>query len=206
MTEISSAELTKARGAVLRNAESLLSDSLLLQANGRLARSFATAVLAAEEFGKLAMLVRAFYAVNRNESFDWRRLDKRMRNHQDKLRLFLLIRYINDSNAAVWTRPKDVLVDYLADRAEQRLLDMAKQDGFYVTVGDSFLREPDEAITPEMAGNMRHTTVGTGQFFATGERTDQQRSNLGGIADLYGKIVCLADDLISDPGRVLLPR
>ena len=67
-------QLRRSRTAVLRNASELLSDALCLQVDNRFARAFALSVLAAEELGKLAMLVRASYALNANETFDWDRL------------------------------------------------------------------------------------------------------------------------------------
>ena len=127
-----------------------------------------------------------------------------MRDHKSKLQLFLLIRYINSSNAAAWKDPKATLIQQFKDPAVRKQLNIGKQDGLYVTVSEGDSPVPSDDISQTVAHEMWYSTQTHLKFFEAGEQQDPN-SSFAGIADLYGHIVCLAEDLIRDPAAVNLP-
>lgn len=206
MNPISSAELKKARALVLANATELLQDSLFLLNDSRYARSYALTVLAREEMAKLAMVIRAVYALNANEQFDWDRFERRMKRHDEKLEVFALIEIINSPHLSQALDKKAELKRLLSEPENRRRLNEGKQDGFYGSVSADGIRTPADVISDGDARALYHRTSTMLQFFSSGEETDPQTSSFAGIQDLYGKIIRLAEDFIESPDNVVLPR
>lgn len=69
----------------LRNAQELCDESDILHNHGKYARSFALSHFAREEFGKSFMLFRVLVDVAAGEKVDWKKLNRRFRDHKQKL-------------------------------------------------------------------------------------------------------------------------
>lgn len=206
MKPIAAVDLKKARALVLANATELLEDALFLLNDGRYARSYALTVLAREEMAKLAMVVRAVYALNTHEQFDWDRFDRRIKSHEAKLEVFALVEIIISTNLSQQVDKKAELRRLLSEPENRRRLNEGKQDGFYVSVSAEGVRLPSDVISAELARSLYHRTRTMLEFFRSGEETNPGTSVFAGITDLYGKIICLAEDFIESPDSVVLPR
>jgi len=204
MKPIAAADLKKARALVLANATELLEDALFLLNDGRYARSYALTVLAREEMAKLAMVVRA--VLNAHEQFDWDRFDRRIKRHEAKLEVFALVEIIISTNLSQQVEKKAELRRLLSEPENRRRLNEGKQDGFYVSVSAKGVRLPSDVIFDELARSLYDRTRTMLEFFRSGEETDPDTSVFAGITDLYGKIICLAEDFIESPDSVVLPR
>jgi AbiV family abortive infection protein len=69
----------------LRNAQELCDESELLHKNEMYARSYALSHFAREELGKSFMLFRALIEVSAGIKIDWKKLNRRFRDHKQKL-------------------------------------------------------------------------------------------------------------------------
>lgn len=69
----------------LRNAQELCDESEILHKHGKFARSFALSHFAREEFGKSFMLFRVLVDVSAGVKVDWKKLNRRFRDHKQKL-------------------------------------------------------------------------------------------------------------------------
>jgi AbiV family abortive infection protein len=69
----------------LRNAQELCDESGILHKHGKYARSFALSHFAREEFGKSLMLFRVLVDVSAGVKVDWKKLNRRFRDHKQKL-------------------------------------------------------------------------------------------------------------------------
>lgn len=69
----------------LRNAQELCDEAEILHKNGKYARSFALSHFAREEFGKSFMLFRVLVDVSAGVKVDWKKLNRRFRDHKQKL-------------------------------------------------------------------------------------------------------------------------
>ena len=69
----------------LRNAQELCDESEILHKHGKFARSFALSHFAREEFGKSFMLFRVLIDVSAGVKVDWKKLNRRFRDHKQKL-------------------------------------------------------------------------------------------------------------------------
>lgn len=69
----------------LRNAQELCDESELLHNNVKYARSFALSHFSREELGKSFMLFRALIDVSTGVKVDWKKLNRRFRDHKQKL-------------------------------------------------------------------------------------------------------------------------
>lgn len=74
-------------GAVkcLRNAQELCDEAEILHKHEKYARSFALSHFAREEFGKSFMLFRTLIDVAAGKKVDWKKLNRRFRDHKQKL-------------------------------------------------------------------------------------------------------------------------
>ncbi|WP_217513166.1 AbiV family abortive infection protein [Vibrio metschnikovii] len=69
----------------LRNAQELCDEAEILHEHGKYARSFALSHFAREEFGKSVMLFRVLVDVSAGVKVDWKKLNRRFRDHKQKL-------------------------------------------------------------------------------------------------------------------------
>ena len=69
----------------LKNAQDLCDEAEILHKHDKFARSFALSHFAREEFGKCFMLFRALVDVASGQKVDWKKLNRRFRDHKQKL-------------------------------------------------------------------------------------------------------------------------
>ncbi|EGQ8156801.1 AbiV family abortive infection protein [Vibrio alginolyticus] len=69
----------------LRNAQELCDEAEILHKHEKYARSFALSHFAREEFGKSFMLFRTLIDVAAGKKVDWKKLNRRFRDHKQKL-------------------------------------------------------------------------------------------------------------------------
>lgn len=69
----------------LGNAQELCDESEILHKHGKFARSFALSHFAREEFGKSFMSFRVLVDVSAGVKVDWKKLNRRFRDHKQKL-------------------------------------------------------------------------------------------------------------------------
>ena len=69
----------------LRNAQELCDEAEILHKHGKYARAFALSHFAREEFGKSLMLFRVLVDVSAGVKVDWKKLNRRFRDHKQKL-------------------------------------------------------------------------------------------------------------------------
>ncbi|GEN27693.1 hypothetical protein HVA01_13390 [Halovibrio variabilis] len=77
----------------LRNSQELCDEAEILHKNNKYARSFALSHFAREEFGKSFMLFRVLVDVASGHKIDWKKLNRRFRDHKQKL--------VNDSAISI---------------------------------------------------------------------------------------------------------
>jgi AbiV family abortive infection protein len=206
MTTLSLGQLTAARQTILCNAEDLLDDALLLLNERRYARSYAVSVLALEEMAKLAMVIGVKYSLEADKPADWKRFHERLLNHKDKLKLIALIWILLSTNLTGNPDPKAEMCRLLQDPEHRSKLNEGKQDGFYVGLRAGGIKDPRTVISEAAARDLYLHSKTLIQFFLSGEEETPQTSSFEGIPDLYGKYICLADDLSESPETVTLPR
>jgi AbiV family abortive infection protein len=91
----------------LANAGELLDEPELLLENEHNARAYFLAHIACEEMAKSPMLYRVACELALDLAPDWRKLDRRPRDHQDKIRNVLTMDYFQSEIRADDSDPKD---------------------------------------------------------------------------------------------------
>lgn len=69
----------------MRNAQELCDEAEILHEHRKYARSFALSHFAREEFGKSLMLFRVLVDVSAGVKVDWKKLNRRFRDHKQKI-------------------------------------------------------------------------------------------------------------------------
>jgi hypothetical protein len=101
---------------------------------------------------------------------------------------------------------KSALERLLQNPENRQKLNVGKQDGFYVALTAESVQKPTDVIDDQRSRMLYLDTRAMLEFFRSGEETDPDTSFFACIQDLYGKIVCLAEDFIESPENVVLPR
>lgn len=199
MRALSLDQIEAARQLLISNARELVNESNLLIKEGRYARSYALAHIACEELSKIPMLVRAGTWVALGLPVDWKKLDKRLRNHQGKLRQVEVLRYAFDLSGVgddnfVAKLEKGVasltaMLDHTSNQgmsreSEARLmkglsrvpgLNKLKNLSLYVSYeeqGNRFI-QPTDAIRRDLADAMHQDALGQLAFYEKAEATTQ---------------------------------
>jgi AbiV family abortive infection protein len=86
MRPLSIEEIESARIKLLRNAESLFAESLLLYEHGFFARAYTLAHICCEELAKIPMLVGAGLDLANGDEVDWKKLFRRLTDHKEKIK------------------------------------------------------------------------------------------------------------------------
>jgi AbiV family abortive infection protein len=89
-------EITEARSKILSNAEELIEEAGILFSNNKFPRSFALAHLACEELAKLPILNTAALNLLIGEKNDWRKINRRLTSHTEKLQVSAGMDYMWD--------------------------------------------------------------------------------------------------------------
>jgi AbiV family abortive infection protein len=136
--ELSVEELLDGYREALANAGELLDEAELLLENEHYARAYFLAHIACEEMAKSPMFYRVACELALDLSTDWRKLDRRLRDHQDKIRNVLTMDYFQSEIRA----DDSDLRDYEEDLAKVPVHNEAKNDSLYVGLTDKGFARP----------------------------------------------------------------
>ncbi len=142
------------RAEILNNARALVEEAEILLGHQRYARAYALSHLASEELAKLPMLVRAAVEVACGVSVDWKRLDKRLRDHVEKADMAMDMDFLSGR------MPPE---DYLDTKAPQ--LNRLKNDSLYVGISAGAFVGPAQTISKEAAVAMYEASRRRLRFF-----------------------------------------
>lgn len=143
MKALSIEEIESARAKLLRNAESLFSESQLLYEHSFFPRAYCLAHLCCEELAKIPMLVGVGLDLVNGEEIDWVKLHRRLTRHQDKINAMHCLDYFQSEIRA---EDSDVIEYETALKTTHHLNDM-KNNSLYAGLVDSVFREPREVVT-----------------------------------------------------------
>jgi len=85
MDTLSIDQLNELRLIIFDNAESFYKEAQCLHENGFYARAYLSAYYTLEELGKIPMIVGALGKLVSNNAVDWKKFNKRFRNHVNKI-------------------------------------------------------------------------------------------------------------------------
>jgi AbiV family abortive infection protein len=134
--------------ALLRNATNLIAESVILRENGHFARAFALAHLAREELAKGMMLSAAGFKVLFDTPVDWKKLNKRFRNHEEKL-ILEGVQAAAHVGALGHSTHSNVILKHAAAMARHR--NKLKNTSLYVEIDEGKVSQPAEAVTEEQS-------------------------------------------------------
>jgi AbiV family abortive infection protein len=198
--------LSDARAVLIDNSKTLLDDAIHLIIDKRAARGIALAVLAREEMGKLAIVIRTHYLLKEGQYIDWERFKKRTRDHAEKLKISAFVEAIRSNNLSGVAEPEKALIRLASQREMRQWLEDQKQDGFHVRISHAGVKAPSDIIELSQAEAVYNRTRRLWHFFESNDRYNPETTFFAGIQDLYGKTIALADDLCEHPELVKLPR
>ena len=116
-------------------------DAELLFASQRYARAFSLSVIAIEEASKIPYLLECAEKISGGQAVDWPGVHKFLNSHQQKLMANLMnFKRVQSPNKV----PAKGTADWEDAVARVREMDGFKQDGFYVSIGDTGSSAPDE--------------------------------------------------------------
>lgn len=146
------------RAEILNNARALVEEAEILLGHQRYARAYALSHLASEELAKLPMLVRAAVEVACGISVDWKRLDKRLRDHVEKADMAMDVGFLSGQ------MPPE---EYLSTKTAH--LNRLKNDSLYVGTSAGAFVAPAQAISKETAVAMYEASRRRLRFFGVVE-------------------------------------
>lgn len=140
-------QMREGSAKILSNAKELVSDADLLFAHQKFARTYTLAHLACEELSKILILFRAATKLVTKREVDWKELDKRLRDHNGKIRMGFIGDYI------LTTKPNEPQrTDGPMSAIEHwYVFNNLKNESLYTTLlGDNF-QAPADVISPSSA-------------------------------------------------------
>jgi|SRR5829696_7426501 len=150
MRELSLEELLDGCRKAIANARELLEEADLLSENEHYARAYFAAHIACEEMAKAPMLHRAAYELTLGLSPDWRKLDRRLRDHEEKIRNVFTMEYFQSD-----VRPDNSdLTAYQEDLDRVPLENQAKNHSLYVGLEPEGFVQPSARFDRETAEAM----------------------------------------------------
>lgn len=192
MKPLSIDQIEEARSKILLNATELIEEAELLLRNGRFTRAYSLAHLACEEMARIPMLVRAAMDKTRKRPVDWKRLDRRLRSHTEKITGILHTDYLMDPH----TKNDEDIKRLNESLAKVEDFNMLKNQSLYTTlVGDSFLR-PFETIPPDLATNLVELARNRLRFFQAVELPTQGRLEQMAKSSEFQSLLSLMDELL----------
>jgi len=147
---ISVEQIEEARLKILANAQSLLVEAELLFQHHHLARTYTLAHLACEELAKLPMLVTIGKKLVLGYAVDWKKLNRRFRNHSAKINNLHTLDYMCSE---IQTDDSDVN-DYYQALSSTASMNDRKNHSLYVGISDLGVVAPADVINLQIAEAM----------------------------------------------------
>lgn len=145
MSKFSIKEIEKIRIKFLDNARELLEEVDLLFENKKFARAYSLAHLACEELAKIIMISRVAYEVMRDKNIDWKRVNRRLRNHKEKIKDILALDFLYSSK----TKNDEDVKNFYKDIKMTKYYNDFKNYSLYTSlIGDKFYK-PSELFHHE---------------------------------------------------------
>ncbi|ELP3505730.1 AbiV family abortive infection protein [Vibrio vulnificus] len=133
----------------IMNAQQLCTESKLLHEHQMYARSFALSHFSREEFAKALMLYRTAIEVKCGIKVDWKRLNRRFRDHKQKLINDRLMSALICSLAD--TDPSDGVNIFNSSMAGIEFSNNRKNECLYVDWNNGYFHLPEEIISEELS-------------------------------------------------------
>lgn len=146
MNKFSIKEIEKSRIKFLDNARELLEEADLLLEDKKFARAYSLAHLACEEIAKTIMISRVAYEVARGKKIDWKRVNRRLRNHKEKIKDVLAIDFLYSSKTE--NNDEDVKNFYKDFKMTKYYNDFKNYSLYTSLIGDKFYK-PSELFPHE---------------------------------------------------------
>lgn len=146
MKPLSINQILSASSKSMENAQELVEEAELLLKNSKHARAFALAHLACEELIKFQALIPVAFELARNHRVDWKKIDKRLRNHIVKIRGSILLDYLRHPPDGAYQASE---LSQQMDAAED-LNDLKNHSLYASQIEDEFFK-PSERINPRLA-------------------------------------------------------
>lgn len=143
-------QIEQACEAALANAGDLLEEADMLRANNRCARAYFLAHIACEELGKLPILTTAAVSQHIGHDVDWKRIDRVLRDHAEKIKKVLFMdSIVGDEGLAAGA------ATYEADVARMRAYTDTKNASLYSFPSEGKFARPLEAFPCEFFDSFR---------------------------------------------------
>lgn len=168
--ELSREQLITARDKVIENAKNLFEEAQLLYTNERLSRAYFLFCICNEELGKSVMITSAIVELV-NESIDWKKFWRRLRNHKDKTGTIEHLENIFISSDANFTEPNDIkkIIPELEEFKMASLYSDMFQNDFFV---------PDEIIPRYIVDSLLELTLKRIDFITSTVRSKDTLKNI----------------------------
>ena len=153
MSKLTLQQLDTGIEAAVANAASLIEEAELLFRSNFHARAYTLAHIAREELAKVTMFYAAGLRMLAGKAVDWKKLHKRLRDHNSKLTSDALLSFISTPGAAD-TLPLEKMLGGAKTRNQW------KNDSLYVSMVDGSFKTPPEMITRKKA----ERTISIAQF------------------------------------------
>lgn len=157
---LSPEQIEQACEAALANAGDLLEEADMLRANNRCARAYFLAHIACEELGKLPILTTAAVSQHIGHDVDWKRIDRVLRDHAEKIKKVLFMdSIVGGEGLATGT------ATYEADVARMRAYTDTKNASLYSFPFEGQFARPHDAFTCEFYDSFRPVAEGRRNAF-----------------------------------------
>lgn len=153
-------QIEQACEAALANAVDLLEEGDLLRANNRCARAYFLAHIACEELGKLPILTTAAVSQHIGHDVDWKRIDRVLRDHAEKIKKVLFMDSIVGGEGLAAGAAA-----YEADVARMRVYTDAKNASLYSFPIEGQFARPLDAFPCEFYDSFRPLAEGRRNAF-----------------------------------------
>ena len=152
MNKLGIDQLHRLRLSIFDNAESLYKEAKLLFENDMYARSYLLAYFACEELGKIPMIVGAIGQIILGNDVNWKKLRKRFRNHNLKVKSEVFHHYVFGIDSDPIENKDFKWLE--KEKEESHLKIDKKNESTYVDVVEGKIKLPSEQVTLKDASDL----------------------------------------------------
>ncbi|MGG5742209.1 AbiV family abortive infection protein [Bacillus cereus group sp. IBL03679] len=141
-------DLKKAYIKIFNNAVSLVEESRILFSHKKYARSYTLSHIASEEISKLPIILEAASDVHKDVEINWKKIDKKMKNHKEKLKMRFFITALAGGRIEGINR---MIVELAKIKPRINIYNDLKNESLYVSFSKEKLIIPNDIVDREMA-------------------------------------------------------